>query len=103
MTDKSKLEQGNLAAELERVLSDRTLAAISDRTTLRDAVCAYVDAERARGTPLPTLIETVNEILRKAEVGAAPTADVEERDDELARQLVTWCVEFHRRSDSVTM
>jgi len=104
MTDNSKPEHRKLATELDRVLSDRTQAAITDRTTLRDAVCAYVDAERLRGTPLATLIETVNEILRKAEVGAALKTDGEaDRDDELARQLVTWCLEFHRRTGSMTM
>ena len=104
MTDKSKPEQRNLATELDRVLSDRTQAAITDRTTLRDAVCAYVDAEQLRGTSLADLIETVNEILRKAEVGVALKSDGEaDRDDELARQLVTWCLEFHRRTGSVTM
>ena len=103
MMDKSKPEQRKLATELDKVLSERTQDAITDRTTLRDAVCAYVDAERVRGTPLATLIESVNEILRKAEVGAALKADVEDRDDELARQLVTWCLEFHRATTTVTM
>ena len=104
MTDKSKPEQRKLATELDRVLSDRTQAAITDRTTLRDAVCVFVDAERLRGTPLTALIETVNEILRKAEVGAALKSDGEtDRDDELGRQLVNWCLEFHHRTGSVTM
>ena len=104
MTDKSRPEHRKLATELDKVLSERTQQAISDRTTLRDSVCAYVDAEQLRGTPLATLIETVNEILRKAEVGAALKSDGEaDRDDELGRQLVTWCLEFHRRPDSVTM
>lgn len=103
MLDKSRPEQRKLATELDRVLSEKTQDAITDRTTLRDAVCAYVDAERVRGTPLATLIESVNEILRKAEVGAALKADVEDRDDELAQQLVTWCMEFHRRTGTVTM
>jgi len=104
MMDKSKPEHRKLATELDRVLSDTTKQAITDRTTLRDAVCAYVDAERLRGTPLTTLIETVNEILRKAEVGAALKSDGDaDRDDELARQLVNWCLEFHHRTVSVTM
>jgi hypothetical protein len=104
MTDKSKPEHRKLATELDRVLSFRTQEAITDRTTLRDAVCAYVDAERLRGILLADLIETVNEILRKAEVGAALKSDGEaDRDDELGRQLVTWCLEFHRRTDAVTM
>ena len=104
MTDKSNPKQGKLIAELDKVLSDRTRAAITDRTALRDAVCAYVDAERLRGTQLTTLIETVNEILRKAEVGAALKPDGEaDRDRELAGQLVTWCLEFHHRTGAVTM
>jgi hypothetical protein len=104
MTDKSKPEHRKLATELDRVLSDRTQQAIADRITLRDAVCTYVDAERSRGTVLADLIETVNEILRKAEVLAALKSDGEaDRDDELGRQLVTWCLEFHRRTDPVTM
>ena len=104
MTDNSRPEHRKLATELDRVLSVRTQQAITDRTNLRDAVCAYVDAERLRGTSLATLIATVNEILRKAEVGAALKSDGEtDRDDELGRQLVTWCLEFHHRTGSVTM
>jgi len=104
MTDRSQPEQRKLAGELGRVLSDRTQQALADRTTLRDAVCAYIDAERSKGTLLADLIEKVNEILRKAEVGGALKTDGEEdSDDELGRQLVTWCLEFHRRTDSVTM
>ena len=90
-------EYQTLFAEIDRVLSDRTHTAIADRATLRDAVCVFVLAERTRGTTLRSLIRTVKEILRKAEekVSHAKRGS-EQRAAQLAKQLVDWCMEFHR-------
>lgn len=78
-----------LLAQLTTVLSERTEAAIEARVALRDAVCALVAVEHARGVALTAVIQTVKEILRNAENGSAKAGD------ELAIQLVDWCVEFH--------
>ncbi len=96
MTNKPKEEYRTLSTEIGKALSDRTNAATSDRITLRDAVCAYVAAERATGTTLDSVIQRVKDILRKAEEEAASATDAtERRDDGLAQQLVDWCTEFH--------
>jgi len=78
-----------LLAELSNVLADRTHDAAKDSIDLRDAVCAYVTIEHARGTPLNGVIGTVKAILRKAEAGATQASN------ELAQQLIEWCMEFH--------
>ena len=82
-------EYSELLAELTAVIADKTHAASAASIVLRDAVCAYVAAEHLRGTPLESVVETVKQILRKAERGTtrAPT--------ELAQQLIDWCHEFH--------
>jgi ElaB/YqjD/DUF883 family membrane-anchored ribosome-binding protein len=100
MIDKAREEYRTLSTEISKVLSDRTNAATSDRISLRDAVCAYVAAERATGTTLHSVIQRVKEILKKAEEEAASATDAtERRDDGLAHQLVVWCMEFHHTPD----
>lgn len=100
MIDKAREEYRTLSTEISKVLSDRTNAATIDRITLRDAVCAYVAAERATGTTLHSVIQRVKEILKKAEEEAASATDAtERRDDGLAQQLVIWCMEFHHTAD----
>ena len=84
--DKSKLEAS--LAELNRVLSARTDAASIDHIALRDAVCAYFVAERARGTPVIDFTRALKQLLRKAGDGGALVADA------LALQLVDWCVKL---------
>ena len=90
MTVGKKDEQETLLSELSNVLSERREAAVAARIDLRDAVCAYVAVEQARGMPLATVIQTVKEILQAAESEAGTATD------ELAVQLIDWCVEFHR-------
>jgi hypothetical protein len=82
-------EYDALLEKLRCVVADKTEGAIAARLDLRDAVCAFVAGEQARGQPLATVIATVKEILSKAQSG------VRRATDELAKQLVDWCVEFH--------
>ena len=88
MPDNSKSELEKSLAEVNRVLSARTDAASTDRLDLREAVCAYLVAERARGTSLNDFTRTLKQLLRKAEDVAPAVAD------ELAHQLVDWCMKF---------
>ncbi len=98
MTDIPKYEYRRLSAEIDAVLSDQTNAAIKSRITLRDAVCAFVIAERARGTTRKSVIKTVKGILKEAEERAAPAGEKTEYvENGLSRQLVDWCIEFHRQ------
>ena len=79
-----------LLDQLSTTLSQKTQTAITNRIALRDAVCEYVASEKVNGTPLTKVIETVKGILRNAEEVASTASD------ELAQQLVDWCLEFHR-------
>jgi ElaB/YqjD/DUF883 family membrane-anchored ribosome-binding protein len=104
MTDKPQEEYRTLSTEIDKVLSDKAHTATIDRLSLRDAVCAYVAAERATGTTVDTVIQRVKDILRKAEEEVASATDAtERRDDGLAQQLVVWCVEFHHAGDLRTV
>ena len=86
----TRKEYDDLLAELTIALSEKLEEAVAARLTLRDAVCAYVAVEQARGIPLATVVQAVKKILRAAEEG------VEKATNALAVQLVDWCVEFHR-------
>jgi len=97
MPDRIEEEYRIMLTELNKVVTEKTVAATGDRISLRDAVCAYVSAEQGRGTSLLTIIRTVREILRKADARANSASDVSERQNhELAQQLVDWCEAFHR-------
>ena len=90
MTDEGTKEQKHLLEHLTAALTERTEKAIADRIVLRNAVCAYVAVEQRRGTSLEDLIVEVSTILRKAE------AEADASSDELARQLVAWCIQFNQ-------
>jgi hypothetical protein len=96
VTDRTEHACKVLLTELNLAVTDRARAAAGTRATLRDAVCDYVAVEQARGISLKRIIETVKEILRKAEKKAfTASVGTEKADDDLAKQLVDWCVEFH--------
>lgn len=85
-------ERDDLFSERTGFLSDAAEAAIAARMKLRDAVCAFVAAEEARGMSLKTVMQTVKDILGAAEKEATKSTD------ELAVQLINWCREFHKSS-----
>jgi hypothetical protein len=85
-TNRSKLEI--LLAELNKVLAAGTDASSTDRIALRNAVCAYFVAERARGTSVNDFTRALKQLLRKADDGVPGVADA------LALQLVDWCVKL---------
>jgi len=87
MNDKKKY-QSQLAGA-ERLLTDRTNAAAHDRIQLRNAVCAFHTAERARGISNQAVQTSVEGILKRAENGAGGGTDSHR---ELAQQLIDWCV-----------
>lgn len=95
MSSKRGKEHRALLDKLSSVLTEKTKAATANRMSLRDAVCEFVAAEKAIGVPLEGVIQAVKDILRKAEQSASSASD------ELAQQLIDWCVEFHRRADAL--
>ncbi|HJP60861.1 MAG TPA: hypothetical protein VJ865_12715 [Gemmatimonadaceae bacterium] len=85
-----------LLAEAEKLLADSTNHAIDDRIELRDAVCAYFDAERTRGTSLSAIVDAVEAILVRA-AGRLGKVDGHKQS---AQQLVDWCIELDRQTNS---
>jgi len=66
-------------------------------SVLREAVCAYVDAERARAEPAERIIVSMKAIAERARVTAsqsrrASPLSMSDRDELLTR-AVTWCIE----------
>lgn len=90
MTGDNKEEHDALLEALSDALTDKTEEAVTARISLREAVCAYVAIEHMRGTPLAAVIETVKGILAAAETEGRRASD------QLAVQLINWCIEFHR-------
>jgi len=86
----SDKEYDALLEQLTSVIAEKTDAAIAARIELRDAVCAFVAVEQARGMPLSLVITTVKEILARVQTGVGKASD------ELAKQLIDWCIEFHQ-------
>lgn len=74
-------------ADVHRALAIETSAAIHDRITLRDAVCAYLSAERAKGTPVHHITQTLRAVLGKSD-------EVDGGPDDLAHHLVDWCMKL---------
>jgi hypothetical protein len=87
--DGNDKERDALLEQLSSVIAEKTEAAITARIALRDAVCAFVAVEQRRGMPLSAVITAVKDILAKVQSGVGKATD------ELAQQLIDWCVEFH--------
>ena len=90
MTHEEQRQHRTLLAALQGAISAGTHAAINDRIALRDAVCAYLAAEQARGSTIQSVVQTVKDILSKADEDRADT------NDELAEQLVDSCLDYYR-------
>lgn len=89
MTDNKDYQ--TLLAEAEAFLSTETSAALSDRINLRNAVCAYLAAEQARGTPIETVRAEVERILERAEDRIGSGEPGSDGHRELAHKLIDWC------------
>jgi hypothetical protein len=104
VSDKSKKERAALLFEVHRVLVAKTETATADRIRLRDAVCEFVFAEQRKGTSLSRMIQVIREILKRAEEAAAashPETALTPTED-LARQLVEWCIQVQRSGGPIT-
>lgn len=84
-----------LLGQAEKLLADSTNHALKDRIELRDAVCAYLEAEQKRGTPLSSVLESVEGILERATLGLG-RADGHQK---FAQQLIDWCLELYPLAD----
>ncbi len=101
---KTEEEYRRLLANINNVITDQAQTVTGDRIALRDAVCAYLEAEQARGTPRARVIQILEEILRNAEQREARTSDAGANPSgELAGQLVAWCVESRGTGDKLAV
>ena len=85
MADQDKKNSATSLGQVNHALAIGTKAAIRDRITLRDAICAYLAAEQARGTPLAHITQTLIDVLKKSDKDTA---------DETTREFVDWCMKF---------
>lgn len=83
VADKKDRNLPTSLTEVHRALAIETNAAVHDRITLRDAVCAYLSAERARGTSVHSITQTLRAVLGKPD-----------GDDDLTHQLIDWCMKL---------
>lgn len=89
MTNKPRKDDQRPLAEMEKVLSERATTAMEDRVKLRDAVCAYHAAEKARGTSLSTITARLTAALNKSEEGTL------EATAKLVGDLLDWCTRYY--------
>ena len=87
MADKN--EYRVLLDEAERLLTDATSTALTDRIGLRDAVCAYFAAEQSKGSSIESVRRSIEAILIRAEVRVGKLNGHEA----LAKELVDWCID----------
>jgi hypothetical protein len=87
----------NPDAALERAFALVEASRPGSTSALHDAVCAYVDSERARAEPAERIIVSIKAIAERARVTASrsrrsPPLAMSDRDAMLTR-AVTWCIE----------
>ena len=87
----------NVDVALERAFAFVEPSRPESTSDLHDAICAYVDAERARAEPAERIIVSVKAIAERARVMAsrsrrASPLTISDRDALLTR-AVTWCIE----------
>ena len=94
LTDKKEYQ--TLVAEAEKLVEQSTRIAITDRIALRDAVCAYLAAERKNGVRIESVRASVEKILHSS----ARDGDGDGADSKaMAGKLINWCVQKQRSED----
>ena len=87
----------NVDVALERAFALVEPSRAESTSELHEAICAYVDAERARAEPAERIIVSIKAIAERARVVASrsrrsPPLSMSDRDALLTR-AVTWCIE----------
>lgn len=95
VTVTEKKQNHELLADLERLFSAANTA-VGNRIVLRDAICAYFNAERANGTSIEKIVLSVEEMLDRAEARAAGRPAGRDGQRELAQEFIDWCVKLDR-------
>lgn len=92
----------NVDVALERAFALVEPSSPESTSELHDAICAYVDAERARAEPAERIIVSIKAIAERARVVASRSRrssplSMSDRDALLTR-AVTWCIERYYQS-----
>jgi hypothetical protein len=87
----------NTELDLERAFGLVEASLPGSASGLHDAICAYVDAERARAEPAERIIVSIKAISERARIAASRSPrprplSISARDAMLTR-AVTWCIE----------
>ena len=95
MAPKASILDEKLASHFAQALG----GAVDSLRDLRESVCSFVEAERARGTSLDEVIERVSTMLEKARKAdpsrAALTPESAAAERKLAKEMVNWCVDSY--------
>ena len=88
-----------LDEKLARLFAEALGGAVDSLRDLRESVCTFVEAERARGASLDELIARVSTMLGKARgdgpARASLTPEEAAAERELAREMVQWCIDSY--------
>ncbi len=88
-----------LDEKLAAVFAGAVGGAVDSLRVLRESICMYVEAERARNTPLDVVIAKVSTMLERvrhqtaSRDGLVPEPTAAER--ELAKEIVGWCIDSY--------
>ena len=85
-----------LLAEAQKALANGTNEAIADRIALRDAVCDYFTAQRAKGATIGSILATVEDLLTEATARSGDRNGIPDGHHELARLIIDWCIQLDR-------
>ena len=91
----------NTDLALERAFTHVEASRPGSTSGLYEAVCAYVDAERARAEPAERVIVAIKAIAERARIAASrsrlSSLPMNDRNELLTR-AVTWCIERYYKT-----
>ena len=99
MTPKDNADASILDEKLAGLFAEAVGGAVDSLRVLRESVCLYVEAERARGTPLDVVIAKVSTMLERVRHDSAAESGViaepTEAERALAKEMVSWCIDSY--------
>ncbi len=98
MAQNEKPDASILDEKLASLFSEAVGGAVESLRVLRESVCMYVEAERARGTSLDVVIAKVSTMLERVRhqtAGSEIVPQPTEAERDLAREIVSWCIETY--------
>jgi hypothetical protein len=88
-----------LDEKLATLFAEAVGGAVDSLRSLRESVCMYVEAERARGASLDAVIARVSTMLERVRHQSSPetgiAAQPTQAERELAKEMVQWCIDTY--------